>query len=79
MELTLTQNSPLQEANPSSLDELFSRDPLKLQEQDIQMIVQNLRERRKEWLAAEAAGKKKAPKTASGEKISVSSLDELGL
>lgn len=73
----MTTTSPLQEANPSSLDELFSRDPLKLQQQDIRTIVEQLRAKRKEWLTAEAAGKKRAPKS-SGEKIAVD-LGDLGL
>lgn len=57
-------NSPLAEASPTSLDELFSRDPLDLTDNDIEKIVNELRAKRALWLDAEAQGAKKAPKAA---------------
>ena len=55
-------NSPLTEAEPESLDELFSRDPLELSTQDINKIVAHLRSLRHQWAADEAAGATKARK-----------------
>lgn len=74
--------SPLAEASPESLDELFSRDPLKLQDQDIEAIVKALREQRTRWRAAELAGATRAPKAAAPKvkptKVDIS-LKDLGL
>lgn len=61
---------PIQEMSPSSLDELFQRDPLKLLDQDIALIVARLREQRTQWLVVEAENKnqgtrKRAPKIRS--------------
>lgn len=50
--------NPLAEATPDSLSELFSRDPLKLQDQDIGIIVSELRRERDRWVVAEAQGKR---------------------
>lgn len=50
--------NPLSEAAPDSLAELFSRDPLKLQDQDIGKIVSELRAERERWVVAEASGKR---------------------
>lgn len=77
--------SPLAEAVPESLDELFSRDPLSLTQQDLDKIIANLREARARWAAAEASGAKSAPrsaKAAAGPKVAAKpgmSLDDLGL
>lgn len=54
--------NPLAEANPNSLDELFSRDPLGLQDVDLAIIVKELRRQREAWKLAEANGKTSAPK-----------------
>lgn len=54
--------SPLAEAVPESLDELFSRDPLKLQDSDLDKIIANLRAARQRWITAEASGAKSAPR-----------------
>lgn len=60
----LTSNTLL-EANPASLEELFSRDPLHLQDQDITRIVEELRRKRANWAKSEAEGKK--PKSTKAE------------
>ncbi len=65
------QANPLEEAVPTSLDELFSRDPLKLGEQDIIKIVEELRRMRKNFLLTDnepKAARKRAPKAAPMER-----------
>lgn len=57
-----SQVNPLTEASSTSLEELFSRDPLGLSDQDLDVIVAKLREERMRWQLAEAAGAKVAPK-----------------
>lgn len=56
--------SPLAEANTKSLDYYFSKDPELLTHEDRLELVNALRAQRKNWLAAESAGKRapKAPK-----------------
>lgn len=75
--------SPLAEASPSSLDEIFSRDPEGLQERDIVAAVSALRAKREDWMKAEAAGARSAPR-ASGPKLAPShgpapNPDDLGI
>jgi len=64
--------SPLAQAKPESLAELFERDPLTLTDPDIERIVQELRSARDRWIIQEKKGKKVA---ASG----TLSLTDLGL
>jgi hypothetical protein len=68
----MTENtSPLAEADASSLQELFDKDPLLLTDSDIEKIVTELRAQRGRWVLAEKKGKKKeAPKN-----ISLADLD----
>lgn len=70
--------NPLAEANPQSLDELFSRDPLSYQQQDREAIILEMRRYRKLWAQDEAAGKTKASKAPREKKPNLS-LDDLGL
>lgn len=56
--------SPLAEASPESLDELFSRDPLKLQTADLTRIIETLRTQRQRWRDAELSGATRAPRAA---------------
>jgi hypothetical protein len=56
----LTGEQVLAEATTDSLNELFSREPIKLTDADHRAIVAKLRDLRKTWLVEEAAGKKKA-------------------
>lgn len=69
--------NPLAEANPQSLQELFSRDPLLLSRSDLLTISTELRRQRVAWAKAEARGQRapKAPKTQSGPV----DLEDLGL
>lgn len=56
--------SPLEEATPDSLQELFDRDPLQLTDSDIEKIVTELRAQRARWEVREAKPKKtSAPAT----------------
>lgn len=56
----MTDDNPLREANPFSLDELMSRDPLALRREPkyIAEQVAALRRQREKWAEAEAAGKR---------------------
>lgn len=51
-------NSPLNEADPMSLDELFSIHPDNLTDENIQAIVERLREDRARFVLADAEAKK---------------------
>lgn len=51
--------SPLVEAQPESIDELMSRDPMELTKDDIAKIVSILREQRKFWNVKQSAPKAK--------------------
>lgn len=70
--------SPLSEANPQALNEYFSKDALELTDQDIGVVVAELRRQRARWDTAEAGGKKSLPKEKGGEKAQIS-LKDLGL
>ena len=78
-------DNPLEEANPLSLDLLFSADPKTLSDSEIEKIVQELRRGRLKLLEAELAGKTtrsaptKAPKAAKIAAPANLSLDDLGL
>jgi hypothetical protein len=58
--------NPLTEAKPTSLDELFNRDPLDLADKDIDVIVAEFTRQRRAWVEAEAAGKAPRAKAAPG-------------
>ncbi len=75
------QISPLVEAAPHSIDELFSRDPFSYTQQDRRQIVAELRRQRLTWDAAEAAGKAapKAKKAAAGPKTPKAPAQAVGL
>lgn len=64
--------TPLAEAEPNSLQELFDRDPLKLSRDDIEAIVTELRAQRERFVKAEAKPKKQAAPASL-------SLEDLGL
>ena len=63
--------SPLAEAQPESLQELFDKDPLLLTDPDVERIVTELRKARDLWAVAEKKGKK----VAAPKNISLSDLD----
>lgn len=66
--------TPLAEASPESLAELFAKDPLSLTDSDIERIVTSLREARAKW---ESAPKGRAPKAEA--KPLPTDLADLGL
>jgi hypothetical protein len=65
--------SPLAEASPTSLDELFSLDPLQLTDENIDRIVLELRAQRDRWQQTEKKGRGKKAETVT------LNLDDLGL
>jgi hypothetical protein len=73
--------SPLTEADPHSLNELFERDPLQLKDPEIEFIVHALRRQRVTWEAEEAKAKSKGKRPSSAaakeaaKKITLDSLD----
>lgn len=77
---TLSSNSPdlkdnpLETVNPKSLDLLFEEDPEKLTDGDLDRIVARLREGRKNFAAAEQAGKKPKAQTKTGVPIEFDDL-----
>lgn len=66
--------SPLAEANPESLQELFDKDPLQLTDDDIDRIVAEERSMREKWKLVEKKGK--APKA---QVVANISLADIGL
>jgi hypothetical protein len=73
--------SPLSEALPQSLEEIFSADPHTRTLQEWEIVVNALRAQRDKWLKEELAGAKrasapkKAPKVAAKADISLDDLD----
>lgn len=61
----------------NTLQELFSRDPLKLSDQDIGVIVAKFREQRAKWNTSQAAEPKvaKAPKASKKPAITLTDAD----
>lgn len=74
---------PLANVNPSSLEELFSKDPLELQDQDLDAIVTALRAQRAKFLAqpekAPSQRKPKLVKVDLGQQSPQDFLKDLGL
>lgn len=79
--------SPLSEADPTSLDELFSRLDAHITlntlrgpaaQGDLDAIVRELRRQRAAWAKAEAEGKTRAPRAKATPKVSTN-LADLGL
>lgn len=75
--LTPAEDSPLNEALPESLEELFSRDPLDLSDQDLDVMIAAYRAKRGVWLKAEVEAKAK-PK-GRGPKVQVVAPKNLDL
>ena len=59
--------SPLSEASPDSLEELFSRDPLDLTDRDLDRIVAELRAKRHLWTQEQATKPERKSKVARKE------------
>lgn len=80
-------DSPLLEAAPNSLEELFNRSPFDLTDAELDRMVLEYRRLREEWIKAEAQGAVKAPRSPKGtsEKVPraaikvATSLADLGL
>ena len=80
----MTQQSPLNEADPRSLDDLYAADPLSLTDDDVDKIVKDLREKRALWekedKEAQAQGRARRPKVyKSPPPKGQLSLDSLGI
>lgn len=80
--LPVQTTSPLAEASPTSLEDLFNKDPLQLTKQDLEQTVIYLRHARETFLKDEAAKPKKAEpgkapveKKALDQKLTVDDLD----
>ena len=62
----MTKESPLSEANPKSLDDLYVADPLSLTDDDVDRIVSDLRQKKVLWekedAEAQSQGRKRRPK-----------------
>lgn len=74
----MSDPSPLAQADPASLNELFLRDPLSLSEQDLDQIVAELRAQRARLAQAQAAGKPRRQtktKAIPGQKIDIDMLE----
>lgn len=77
-----TTPSPLTEADPKSLDYIFSADPRDLTLPEMGIAIAAMRKMRDSWNASETAGKRSAPKATKELKQSaegVASLKDLGL
>lgn len=72
--MTSLISNPLAEANPQSLDEIFSKDPVNLNDDDIEKVVAELRAQAARFEAAEKTGANKRVKKAQ---VTLS-LDDLG-
>ncbi len=63
----MPEESPLSEADPKSLDDLYAADPLTLTDDDVDKIVADLRQKRALWASEDAAaqsqGRARRPKT----------------
>ena len=84
----MPNDSPLKEASPTSLDELFARIDHHIATRkldspgaqlDLEAVVAAYRAQREAWALAEAAGAKRAPKKATGGKEQAQTLADLGL
>lgn len=65
--------SPLTEASPTSLQELFDKDPLSLTDDDVERIVGELRAQRDRWEKASPKQKSKL------EAVTDISVEDLGI
>lgn len=73
----VTMDPPIREASNKSLEDLFSMDPMNMQEQDIVAIVDKLRDQRKSFLLEEETAKAapKGKKIAADPNLTLDSLD----
>ena len=74
--------SPLSEALPDSLEEIFSSSPLERQPHEWMQVVTAMRAMRAKWAQDEAAGAKRAKATRAAPKVKATqelSLDDIDL
>ncbi len=70
-----TSPNPLLEADPSSLNELFNRDPLGLSDRDLDLIVAEQRSMRAKYEASLREGKKPKVEKAKGKATDIDLAD----
>ena len=77
LEGTPSAVNPLEEVPPTSLNELFDRDPLSLTKSDISQIVEAFRSQRGQWAREELQGKgeKKGKTKITDSQIKLDDLD----
>lgn len=76
----IPQSNALTAASPDSLGELLSRDPEGYQQQDLDRIIDELRQQRVRWQAAEATGTRSSRASAKAmPAVSTASAEDLGL
>jgi hypothetical protein len=68
----VSEPSALPAFSPTSLDELFSRDPLQLADQDLDIIVEELRRQRAAWETGQKAKPRETKQT--GKNLSLDDL-----
>lgn len=66
--------SPLAEAKPAAMDELFNREPTELSDSDITAMVVELRKQRVNWQTLEAVKKNKPAKISTADKAAINDL-----
>jgi len=72
-----TSQGPLDNTQPQTLDELFSRDPLDLSSVDLEKIVGELRRQRDKWAETEHALQTKPKERAKITKLNPTELAKL--
>ena len=75
----MTDPSPLSEASPKSLEELFSLDPLDLTRSDLETIVTELRKMREIWARSESGEGKRPRRSGANPRPLPASPEDLGL
>lgn len=66
--------NPLEEANPESLSSIFEKDPLLLTDTDVERIVVEQRDQRKNWAQKEKSTRG-SPKRAAPSDLNIDQLD----
>lgn len=72
-------NSPLQQASPLSLNELFNKDPETLSPQEEDAIIEALRADRKRFVTEDAAKPVRTAAAAKSDAKGIATLADLGL
>jgi hypothetical protein len=72
----MTDESPLTEVNPDSLEDLFSTSPLERKPEEWKLVVESLRAQRAKWAQQEAAGTKLSKAKAKAVPKALINLDD---